>query len=119
MAKHGQEKTKKLDIKYYKENTVLQHIIEWQDIKNLVYQIWTQQTQPNAWRGRAHTRQISCLSMTDTAQLYLLFWISSLLKSNLRVSTTSYILHNLVAQNARTIFFYLEILQVAYVLKHI
>jgi hypothetical protein len=30
MAKHGQEETKKLDTKYYTENTVLQHIVEWQ-----------------------------------------------------------------------------------------
>ena len=30
MAKHGQEKTKKLDMKNYTENAVLQHIVEWQ-----------------------------------------------------------------------------------------
>jgi len=53
-----------------------------------------------------HTRQISCLSLNDTAQHYLLFWTSPLLKSNLRVSTNSNTLHTLVAQNARTFSFW-------------
>jgi hypothetical protein len=44
---------------------------------------------------------------TDTAQHYLLFWITSLLKSNLQVSTTSNTLHTLVAETDSNILFWL------------
>jgi hypothetical protein len=37
MAKQGQKETKKLDIKYYTENTILQHTVEWQEKLKIQY----------------------------------------------------------------------------------